>query len=82
MRAQQDELTAVQSVATRLRSAYPSVDPATVDTLVATAYDQLHQAGIPTYIPILVERRARIMLTAGSRDNASLSTPPPHARLH
>ncbi|MGW2027476.1 three-helix bundle dimerization domain-containing protein [Streptomyces decoyicus] len=69
MRAQQDELTAVHNVATRLQSAYPSVDPAAVDALVKTAYEQLHQARIRTYIPILVERRARSMLNASSRDS-------------
>ncbi|WP_328382412.1 hypothetical protein OHS81_03820 [Streptomyces sp. NBC_00400] len=80
MRVQQDELTAVQNVIARLRSAYPSVDPATVDALVKTAYDQLHQARIRTYVPILVERRARTMLTAGSRENRPPSTPPQDTR--
>ncbi|MGW1990423.1 three-helix bundle dimerization domain-containing protein [Embleya sp. NPDC001921] len=70
MNVRQDEQAAVRHAAARLKSAFPSVDPATVDALVEAAHDALSDAPIRTYVPILVERRAKTMLTDGV-------TPPP-----
>ncbi|WP_354644710.1 three-helix bundle dimerization domain-containing protein [Kitasatospora camelliae] len=51
-------------------SAHPAADPATVDALVAGAYDELRDANVRTFIPILAERRAR----------AQLAVQPPNTR--
>ncbi|MEU9126979.1 hypothetical protein AB0D08_02485 [Kitasatospora sp. NPDC048540] len=62
-----EERDAVQLVATRLKRAHPTADPSRVDAVVATAYGELSDARVRTFIPILVERRALTLLT----------TPPP-----
>ncbi|MGW1894385.1 three-helix bundle dimerization domain-containing protein [Streptomyces sp. NPDC002004] len=75
---QQDELAAVRRVAEHLQSVYPSIDAATVDALVHQAHSRLSAARIRTYVPILVERRARLLLVAVMRE-ARPATPPPAA---
>ncbi|WP_327325353.1 hypothetical protein OG735_24760 [Streptomyces sp. NBC_01210] len=62
---------AIRYVAAGLKAAYPSVDPAVVDAAVATAYGTFRQAKIRVYVPILVERRVRILLGAIGREGAS-----------
>ncbi|MFI1386277.1 three-helix bundle dimerization domain-containing protein [Embleya sp. NPDC020886] len=73
MNARQDEQAAVRHAAARLKSAFPSVDPATVDAHVEAAHDALSDARIRTYVPILVERRARTMI----KDGGTPPAPPP-----
>ncbi|WP_331770100.1 hypothetical protein OG948_41135 (plasmid) [Embleya sp. NBC_00888] len=65
MNVRQDEQAAIRHAAARLKCAFPSVDPATVDALVEAAQDALSDAPIRTYVPILVERRAKTMLADG-----------------
>ncbi|MCX4821056.1 hypothetical protein OG883_14255 [Streptomyces sp. NBC_01142] len=62
---------AIRHLSAGLKTAYPSVDPAIVDTAVATAYGTFQQAKIRTYVPILVARRVRIMLSAIGREGVS-----------
>ncbi|AJT69937.1 hypothetical protein T261_8344 [Streptomyces lydicus] len=69
--ARQEEALAVRQVATALKSAYPWVDAAVVDAVAAAAHATFHQAKIRIYIPILVERRARTVLRAIGREDAS-----------
>ncbi|MFI0960415.1 three-helix bundle dimerization domain-containing protein [Streptomyces sp. NPDC021080] len=57
-----DEAVALLHLATRLKAAYPSVDPSVVDQVVATARGSFRQAKVRTYVPILVERRVRALL--------------------
>lgn len=72
MNVRQDEQAAVRHVVARLKCAFPSVDPATVDALVEAAQDALSDAPIRTYVPILVERRAKTMLADGGTPPAPL----------
>ncbi|MGW1882553.1 three-helix bundle dimerization domain-containing protein [Streptomyces sp. NPDC001970] len=72
--APQDEDVAIRHVAARLKTAYPSIDPAIMDAVVATAYGTFEQAKIRTYIPILVTRRVRSMLSAVGREGATDAT--------
>lgn len=51
----------------RLSAVYPSVDVVTVEATVRTAYDSFHQARVRAYVPILVERRSRRVLSAACR---------------
>ncbi|GAB7184664.1 hypothetical protein ATKI12_4495 [Kitasatospora sp. Ki12] len=68
--ASPEDAEAMRLVATRLKSAHPAADPATVDALVAGAYAELRDAKVRAFIPILTERRAR----------ALLELPPPDTR--
>lgn len=63
----QDELVSIRNMVARLRAAYPSVDAVTVEATVRTAYESFHEARVKAYVPILVERRSRRMLSAASR---------------
>ncbi|WP_368084023.1 three-helix bundle dimerization domain-containing protein [Streptomyces sp. NBC_01275] len=62
-----DELASIRNMVARLRAAYPSVDAVTVEVTVRTAYDLFRQARVRAYVPILVERRSRRVLTAACR---------------
>ncbi|WP_406730476.1 three-helix bundle dimerization domain-containing protein [Streptomyces sp. NBC_01794] len=62
-----DELASVRNMVARLSAAYPSVDAVTVEATVRTAYDSFHQARVRAYVPILVERRSRRVLSAACR---------------
>ncbi|MFF3691673.1 three-helix bundle dimerization domain-containing protein [Streptomyces sp. NPDC002187] len=60
----QDELAAVRNVVARLAAVSPWADAATVEAAVLTAYATFREARVRTYVPILVERRARKVLLA------------------
>ncbi|MET9881697.1 hypothetical protein ABZZ20_00795 [Streptomyces sp. NPDC006430] len=66
----QDELVSIRNTVARLRAAYPSVDAATVEATVRTAYESFHRARVRAYVPILVERRSRKTLSAVCRTAA------------
>ena len=61
------EEDAVRDVSGRLRRAYASVDGATVEHAVAEAREAFRQARVRTFVPILVERRARAALDTAAR---------------
>ncbi|MFF3404962.1 three-helix bundle dimerization domain-containing protein [Streptomyces sp. NPDC002742] len=69
--ARQDEAVALLHLATRLKAAYPSVDPSVVDEVVTTARGSFQQAKVRTYVPILVERRVRALLGAQHDDGTT-----------
>ncbi|MER5472040.1 hypothetical protein [Streptomyces sp. NPDC002685] len=69
----QDEAVALLRLAARLKTAYPSIDPSVVDQAVATARGPFQLAKVRTYVPILVERRVRVLLGAIDREEASRS---------
>ncbi|MFE9809802.1 three-helix bundle dimerization domain-containing protein [Streptomyces sp. NPDC005548] len=71
----QDEKAALLHLATRLKAAHPSIEASIVDDTVTAAHDAFRQAKIRTYVPILVERRARTLLEALERDRATAPTP-------
>jgi hypothetical protein len=62
------EEEAMRLVAERLKSAHPAADRATVDALVASAYDELRDAKVRTFVPILAERRVKALLTMAPPD--------------
>ncbi|CAM5333590.1 three-helix bundle dimerization domain-containing protein [Streptomyces avidinii] len=62
-----EELASVRDTVQRLRTAYPSVDPATVEAAVTAAYDSFRGARVRNYVPILAERRSRKALAAAFR---------------
>lgn len=51
-------------LADRLSMAFAGLGRETVESAVATAYAELRYARVRTYLPILVERRARDLLAA------------------
>ncbi|MEW2118820.1 three-helix bundle dimerization domain-containing protein [Streptomyces sp. NPDC005474] len=55
---------AVRDIVARLRAAWPTVDKATVDAVVRSAYESFREARVRSYVPILAERRARKALSA------------------
>jgi hypothetical protein len=59
-----EEAVALLRLTERLKAAYPFVDPSAVDRTVATAHASFRQAKVRTYVPILVERRVRVLLDA------------------
>ncbi|MFD9463065.1 three-helix bundle dimerization domain-containing protein [Streptomyces sp. NPDC060027] len=67
----QDEAVALLRLAARLKAAHPSIDPSVVDQAVATARGSFRQAKVRTYVPILIERRVRVLLGALDREAAS-----------
>ena len=62
-----DELVSIRNMVARLSAAYPLVDAVTVEATVRTAYDSFQQARVRAYVPILVERRSRRVLSAARR---------------
>lgn len=50
----------------RLRRARPGIAESVVEATVRSAYDSFRRAGVRTYVPILVERRARRVLGAAA----------------
>jgi hypothetical protein len=69
--ARLDEAVALRRLATSLKAAYPSVDPSVVDQGVATARGSFRQAKVRTYVPILVERRVRALLSGLAAEEAA-----------
>ncbi|MCX5008200.1 hypothetical protein OHB05_37135 [Streptomyces sp. NBC_00638] len=67
----QDEAVALLRLAARLKAAHPSIDPSVVDQAIATARGSFRQAKVRTYVPILIERRVRVLLGALDREGAS-----------
>ncbi|MEU4171115.1 hypothetical protein AB0F46_30075 [Streptomyces sp. NPDC026665] len=63
LEVRQDEAAALRHLTARMKAAYPSVAPAVVDQVVATARSSFQQAKVRTYVPILVERKVRALLT-------------------
>ncbi|MFE3826703.1 three-helix bundle dimerization domain-containing protein [Streptomyces sp. NPDC059092] len=72
------EQAALRRVTERLKASFPAVDSDTVDALVRTAHEALRHAKVRAYVPVLVERRARIALAviaAETRSSRSSGSP-------
>ncbi|MET9695127.1 hypothetical protein ABZY81_43330 [Streptomyces sp. NPDC006514] len=52
-------MPSIRHVAERLLKAHPQLDAGLVQSSVQTAYDELRYARVRTYLPILMERRAK-----------------------
>ncbi|MEV7169733.1 hypothetical protein AB0O18_08560 [Streptomyces sp. NPDC093224] len=72
MTAESEDVQAIRQVAERLMEAYPRLDAAVVQSTVLTAYEELRYARVRTYLPVLMERRAKDLLPP----DAGGGTPP------
>ncbi|WP_420078293.1 three-helix bundle dimerization domain-containing protein [Streptomyces sp. JL4002] len=72
MTAESEDVQAIRQVAARLMEAYPRLDAAVVQSTVLTAYEELRYARVRTYLPVLMERRAKDLLPP----DADGGTPP------
>ncbi|MEU9478768.1 three-helix bundle dimerization domain-containing protein [Streptomyces sp. NPDC048191] len=61
----EEQCTAI-AIAERLRVAYPSVDPSAILQAVQDAHQDLKDARVSAYVPILIERRAKTTLEQGN----------------
>lgn len=66
MTESEDALT-IRHLAERLMEAHPHLDAALVHSSVRTAYEELRYARVRTYLPVLMERRAKELLSSGEQ---------------
>ncbi|MFB6836402.1 three-helix bundle dimerization domain-containing protein [Streptomyces sp. NPDC056361] len=59
--SEEDDLT-IRLVAERLVKAHPQLEVDLVQRSVQTAYEELRYARVRTYLPVLMERRAKDLL--------------------
>ncbi|MFF4426350.1 three-helix bundle dimerization domain-containing protein [Streptomyces sp. NPDC001549] len=64
MPAESEDAVALGHVTERLLKAFTGLDPRIVRGAVDTAYAELRYARVRTYLPVLMERRARDLLAA------------------
>ncbi|MFI9207855.1 three-helix bundle dimerization domain-containing protein [Streptomyces sp. NPDC053253] len=62
MMAESEDALTVRRVAERLMEAHPQLDAGVVRSSVQTAYEELRYARVRSYLPVLMERRARDLL--------------------
>ncbi|MGW6875894.1 three-helix bundle dimerization domain-containing protein [Streptomyces xanthophaeus] len=60
--AESEDALIIHHVAERLMKAHPRLDAELVKASVETAYKELRYARVRTYLPMLMERRARDLL--------------------
>ncbi|MEU9165134.1 hypothetical protein AB0D29_33270 [Streptomyces sp. NPDC048424] len=65
--AEPEDALTIRHVAERLMKAHPDVDADLVEDSVRTAYEELRYARVRTYLPILMERRAKDLLPSDER---------------
>ncbi|MFF5284091.1 three-helix bundle dimerization domain-containing protein [Streptomyces sp. NPDC013171] len=58
---------AIRLVAERLIKAHPHMDVGLIQGSVRTAYEELKYARVRTYLPVLMERRARDLLPSAGQ---------------
>ncbi|MFE6835084.1 three-helix bundle dimerization domain-containing protein [Streptomyces sp. NPDC057705] len=57
-----EDALVIGHVIERLMKAHPQLDPELVRASVETAYEELRYARVRTYLPVLMERRAKDLL--------------------
>ncbi|MFE2926145.1 hypothetical protein OHU17_34315 [Streptomyces goshikiensis] len=62
MVAESEDVLTISHVTERLMKAHPELDAGLVERSVRTAYDELRYARVRTYLPVLMERRAKDLL--------------------
>ncbi|MFD3441898.1 three-helix bundle dimerization domain-containing protein [Streptomyces sp. NPDC058685] len=62
MKAESEDAVAIGHVTARLTAAHPQLDTHLVRTSVRIAYEELRYARVRTYLPVLMERRAKDLL--------------------
>ncbi|MEU9087670.1 three-helix bundle dimerization domain-containing protein [Streptomyces sp. NPDC048357] len=60
--AESEDAGAIRHVTERLMKAHPQLDAGLVRRSVQTAYEELRYARVRTYLPVLMERRAKDLL--------------------
>ncbi|MER6251954.1 hypothetical protein ABT224_11370 [Streptomyces sp. NPDC001584] len=60
--AESEDALAIRHVTERLMTAHPQLDAGLVRRSVRTAYEELRYARVRTYLPVLMERRAKDLL--------------------
>ncbi|MFE9256645.1 three-helix bundle dimerization domain-containing protein [Streptomyces sp. NPDC006879] len=63
MTESEEDAQTIRLVAERLMAAHPHLDVNVVQGSVQTAYEELRYARVRTYLPVLVERRAKDLLS-------------------
>ncbi|MGW8762531.1 three-helix bundle dimerization domain-containing protein [Streptomyces sp. NPDC055815] len=64
MAESKEDALAIRHVTERLVRAHPQLDVDLVQKSVQTAYEELRYARVRTYLPVLMERRAKDLLPA------------------
>ncbi|MFI1650321.1 three-helix bundle dimerization domain-containing protein [Streptomyces avidinii] len=68
--AESEDALAIRHVTERLTKAHPQLNAGLVHRSVQTAYEELRYARVRTYLPVLMERRAKDLLpTDGSTEH-------------
>ncbi|MFD9415144.1 three-helix bundle dimerization domain-containing protein [Streptomyces goshikiensis] len=62
--AESEDVLVILHVAERLMKTHPQLDTGVVAASVQTAYEELRYARVRTYLPVLMERRARDLLSS------------------
>ncbi|MFJ6048549.1 three-helix bundle dimerization domain-containing protein [Streptomyces sp. NPDC092307] len=62
MTPEPENVTVIRHVTERLAEAHPHVDADSMREAVRTAYEELRYARVRTYLPVLMERRAKDLL--------------------
>ncbi|MFE6840077.1 three-helix bundle dimerization domain-containing protein [Streptomyces sp. NPDC057705] len=65
--AESEDALAIRHVAERLMKEHPQLDAGLVRSSVQTAYEELRYARVRTYLPVLMERRAKDLLPPDDR---------------
>ncbi|MFI9293761.1 three-helix bundle dimerization domain-containing protein [Streptomyces gardneri] len=68
MTESEEDAPTIRLVAERLMQAHPHLDDGLVQGSVRTAYEELRYARVRTYLPVLMERRAKDLLASNERD--------------
>ncbi|MFD8982910.1 three-helix bundle dimerization domain-containing protein [Streptomyces sp. NPDC059564] len=63
MTAESHDALTIRHVMERLLRAHPGLDAELVQQATQTAYEELKYARVRAYLPVLMERRARDLLT-------------------
>ncbi|MEU7606108.1 hypothetical protein AB0B78_37410 [Streptomyces sp. NPDC040724] len=65
-----EDALAIRHVTERLMKAHPQLDAGVVRRSVQTAYEELKYARVRTYLPVLMERRAKDLLPPDDQTEA------------
>ncbi|MET9694105.1 hypothetical protein ABZY81_37705 [Streptomyces sp. NPDC006514] len=69
--AESEDALAIRHVAERLMKAHPQLNADLVQNSVQTAYEELKYARVRTYLPVLMERRAKDLLPSDEQTQRS-----------
>ncbi|MFF9914713.1 three-helix bundle dimerization domain-containing protein [Streptomyces sp. NPDC013457] len=67
----EEDAQTIRAVAERLVKEHPHLDTGLVRGSVQTAYEELRYARVRTYLPVLMERRAKDLLPSEEQGNTA-----------